>query len=132
MTEEMAIKKIRQLETRVQNLRRTLLKDHSCVPAFDIEKCEQICRTVASEFGFSQAQIESRARTAPVAIVRQVAMTITRQATTLSQAQVGKYFGRDHGTVSHAEHAVKDRMDTEPAFKQRVEKLMEKLKGMIQ
>lgn len=66
-------------------------------------KIEDICRSVARQFGTTMAELRSRKRTQSATLPRQCAMLLTRELTSCNLEQIGRYFGgRDHSTVVHA------------------------------
>lgn len=61
---------------------------------------ERIRSTVASHYDIKVSDIDSKRRTAEIALARQVAMYICRESTDLSFSKIGEIFGgRDHSTV---------------------------------
>ena len=69
--------------------------------------CEATGVTVESMTGIS--------RTGRVAAARQLAMTLIRERTRLSLAEIGSLFDRGHDTVIHAIKATHKRIQTDPA-----------------
>jgi len=88
-----------------------------------------IQKTVAEQFDVRLADMTSRRRPASIAFPRQVAMYLSRSLTKGSLVEIGEAFGgRDHGTVIHACRKVTERMDTEPGFKDVLERLESQLR----
>lgn len=100
------------LELRVKQLESipaALQPDNS--PYFDPIALD-IVRIVCSEFHLSSKQLSSPRRVQPIAFARQVAMSLIREETEMTLEQIGVMFGnRDHGTVLHAIHTVRDCRD---------------------
>ena len=72
--------------------------------------------SVARVFGIPAEALLSRSRgVAHVALARQVAMYLAHMIGQFPQSAVGRAFGRDRTTVSHACAVVEDRRD-DPAF----------------
>jgi chromosomal replication initiator protein len=64
---------------------------------------EEIKKVTCLEFGLSKAEIEGRQRKRDVAVPRMLAMSLSRQLTSLSLNAIGRRFGgRDHSTVIYA------------------------------
>lgn len=76
---------------------------------------ENIQQTVAAYFKIRIADLHSRIKRRSIARPRQIAMTLTRELTSHSFAEIGdKFGGRDHSTVIHACRQVKALKDAEP------------------
>lgn len=89
-----------------------------------------LLRLVAAELGLAEAVLLHRQRCRrPVAPARQLAMYLMHVILQRDYAEVGRFFGRDRTTVSHACAVIEDlREDT--AFDQRVERLEAVLDGL--
>lgn len=89
---------------------------------------DTIQKIVATEYDIRLADMTSKRRPENIAFPRQVAMFLSRHLTESSLSAIGEAFGgRDHGTVLHACRLVKDRMEVDPAIRQRVGMLEKKL-----
>jgi len=78
---------------------------------------------VARAFQISVAEIIAPTRrTAPVALARQTAMYLTHVVFGMSISSVGRHFGRDRTTASHACRQIEDRRD-DPTFDLLVDRL---------
>jgi chromosomal replication initiator protein len=83
---------------------------------------------VAEHFDIRLADMSSKRRPENIAFPRQVAMYLARQLTESSLNTIGEAFGgRDHGTVLHAWHLVKDRMEVDSNVRQVVTYLEKQL-----
>jgi hypothetical protein len=87
---------------------------------FDRDGCESACRfieiTVAAALGIELAELRARSRgRADAAFARQTAMYLAHVHFGLSLSEVGRTFGRDRTTVSHACARVEDSRD-DPTF----------------
>jgi chromosomal replication initiator protein len=83
---------------------------------------------VAREWGVSLEGLTSKRRTKEVTVPRQVAMYMMRELLDLSLVEIGRYFGgRDHSTVIHAVNKVEEEMNSDDAFRARVELLRDGL-----
>lgn len=89
-----------------------------------------IIDTVARGFGVDPKEILSKKRNREIAVPRQVAIYICRELTELSYPAIGREFGgRDHTTVMHSCEKVSEQMQTDFAFKKRVEELISQVKS---
>lgn len=69
----------------------------------------------ATAYGITTAEMMSAARPDRIAQPRQAAMAACRELLNAGLQSIGAAFGgRDHGTVIHAIHAVRDRCETYP------------------
>ena len=72
---------------------------------------QSIQKEVASHFDVRIADMSARGRRSDVAFARQIAMYLSRTMTDHSLVEIGRAFGRDHGTVIHAVKKVESRME---------------------
>ncbi len=108
----------------VENLLREILHEEGRA----VVTIDTIQKAVATEYDIRLADMTSKRRPENIAFPRQVAMFLSRQLTESSLSVIGEAFGgRDHGTVLHAVRLVKDRMEVDPAIRQRVAMLEKKL-----
>lgn len=63
---------------------------------------EKIVRLIGMRFGVEMRQLRSPDRHPNLVWPRQLSMHLARRLTTLSLAQIGEFFRRDHSTVRHA------------------------------
>lgn len=99
---------------------------------FDQEKkeeltVERIQRTVAEHYDIRLGDMTRKCRTQTVAFPRQVAMYLCRTLTEQSTPIIGEAFGRDHATVIYACRKVTERLSCEPALRETISKLNQKL-----
>lgn len=74
--------------------------------------CQGVTACVALDFGLDEAVLMAPTRGAPrVAFARQVAMYLAHVGFALSFETVGRVFGRDRTTISHACHVIEDSRD---------------------
>jgi len=86
---------------------------------------DRIVDVVAGHYGITREQLKSKRRTNSVALPRQVAMYLMRRQTTLSLAEIGRFFDRDHTTVIHACAKIEGLMRTDKTMKDAIERLGE-------
>ena len=89
---------------------------------------DQIQKRVAEVYDLRQSDMTSRKRPQYIAMPRQVAMYLARKLTKCTLIEIGAAFGnRDHGTVLHAYHSVKERMEKDEKIRQTVQYLEDQL-----
>ena len=89
-----------------------------------------ITRTVGEFYSISLDLLRSKVRTKQVAHARQMAMYICREQTRSSLNQIGQRFGgRDHTTVHHACHKIKDLIATNEEVHTEHEEIMSRLRA---
>ena len=89
----------------------------------------EIQKAVAAEFGIDPAIMLSRSKLHHVAFPRQVAMYLCRRLTRFGLTTIATAFDRsDHGTILWAVNRVQDEMDTNPAIRERIVKLEERIR----
>lgn len=82
---------------------------------------ESIKEMVADHFGVSIEKLGSKSRKQEIATARHVSIYLSKQYTKNSLKNIGSHFGgRDHSTILHSCKTVKDRIDTDTAFKDAV------------
>ena len=89
---------------------------------------ERIVSAVCDRFGVKAEAVLGQRRTQVIALPRQVAMYLLRQLTDLSLMEIGRVFGgRDHTTVIYACDKIGRRINTEEAFREKVNSLISTL-----
>jgi chromosomal replication initiator protein len=87
-----------------------------------------IQQAVAEFFGIRVEEMHAKRRTKGVAFPRQVAMYVAREMTDASLPRVGEEFGgRDHTTVMHACHRVRDTLRRDAHLAASLKRLMDDL-----
>ena len=77
-----------------------------------VEMCECLIDIAAAYFSVSSKELRSAGRNSMTASrVRQIAMYIAHVVLRLTQAEVGRGFGRDRTTVAHACQVIEDMRD---------------------
>ncbi len=83
---------------------------------------------VAEFFGIDVEKLGSKTRKQDIATARHLSIYFSKEYTKNSLKSIGSYFGgRDHSTILHSCRTVKDRMDTDRAFKDTVASLEQKM-----
>lgn len=114
--------RIQELEARIKTLEKMFEIPPEYLPKNEIARIQSI---VAKGFRISLDEMVSKERPEFIAIPRMAAMHICREVTNKSLARIGKEFGgRDHGTVLHAIKAIKNRIDTDKRFAEKVNQLL--------
>lgn len=81
----------------------------------------KITKQVARTFNIPFEDLNSRRRTAPVALARQTAMYLMRKILGMSLKEIGRVFGgKDHTTVLHAFEKIKQMCEDNLEFKEQV------------
>ena len=90
---------------------------------------ERIQEAVAKAWGVKPEGLASKRRTKDLTVPRQVAMYLIRELLDMSLVQIGRCFGgRDHSTVIHSIRKVESLLETDPAFRARLEELEDTLR----
>lgn len=86
---------------------------------------------VSNQYNIKMEDFNSKRRTKAIAFPRQIAMYLTRELTDLSLPKIGDEFGgRDHTTVIHACDKINNNMADDDDFKDKIEYIIGKLKGV--
>jgi chromosomal replication initiator protein len=85
---------------------------------------DSIQRKTADHFHIESNMMVAKKKTAKIALARQVAMYLSRSLTDSSLKTIGSAFGgRDHSTVIHACDLISRRLASDPAFRERIDKI---------
>ncbi len=90
---------------------------------------DRIVDVVAAHYGITREQLKGKRRTNSVALPRQVAMFLMRRQTTLSLAEIGRFFDRDHTTVIHACSKIERLMKEDRTMRDNIERLADEVQG---
>lgn len=105
-----------------------ILQDFLCEQDARHINLHDIQAVVAAHYDVTVRDINGRRRTGHLALARHVAMSLARDLTGLSLAEIGKEFGgRDHGTVIHAIKKIAAKMEADTGLKRAVEYLRRQL-----
>lgn len=100
-------------------------------PAFDVATEQAILLIICQRYDITREILVSRVRTERIAHIRQLAMVLVRRHCKWTLCETGRLFERDHGTVLHAECAVRDRMETSKRYVNEVAEIEAALKGWL-
>ena len=90
---------------------------------------ERIRSTVASYYDIKVADLDSKRRTAEIALARQVAMYLCRESTDFSFSKIGEIFGgRDHSTVMSNCNKIQTLYQEDELIKYDIDEINKKLK----
>lgn len=93
---------------------------------------ENIKALVAAHFNIPVEKLQSKTRLRDVVVARQLSMYLAKNYTNDSLKAIGASFGgRDHSTVLHSLKTVRDMMDTDQAFKEKVNYLVKKVQSSL-
>ena len=110
------------------NLCREVLKDlvHEAHKKISLDLIQ---RKVAEFFNIAVNDLKTKRRTKNIVLPRQVAMYLARELTELSLPEIGEGFGgKDHTTVLHSWHKIRDGVNKEGNLKNLVEKIGDEIK----
>lgn len=83
-----------------------------------------IQKTTSEFFHIDLQMMKAKKKTSDIALARQVAMYLSRSLTDSSLKVIGAAFGgRDHSTVIHACNLIANKMSSDPAFRQKIDKI---------
>lgn len=82
-----------------------------------------ICEEVCQEFSLNMEMLVRKSREEYIAIPRFVVFYLSRQMCDVTLQGMGRIFGKDHGTVIHGCRKVRDRMDVDKEFADKLAKL---------
>ena len=90
---------------------------------------ERIRSTVASYYDIKVSDLDSKRRTAEIALARQVAMYLCRESTDFSFSKIGEIFGgRDHSTVMSNCNKIQNLYREDELIKYDIDEINKKLK----
>lgn len=92
------------------------------------DKTRDIIKAVVDDYGVKYEDILGPGRTKDIAWSRHVAGYVLREIRGMSFPQIGDIFNRDYTTIVASCKKVKSRMETDPAFRQHIEKIIERIK----
>jgi chromosomal replication initiation ATPase DnaA len=131
MTEAQIEEELKALESRKAKLLRLIaLTEEVALLEYGHAACivpnqamQMIGALVCAKFGLGLDVLRSRNRRQEVCIPRQLVFYLARETTGITLSTIGKFFGKDHGTVIHGHHSTRDRMETDAKFAQIVAEL---------
>lgn len=88
---------------------------------------EEIQKVVSDYYDIRMGDMTSNRRPQSIAFPRQVAMYLSREMTTHSLPSIGQSFGKNHATVMHACKTVSTKLKTDPALRQSLLVIQQKL-----
>jgi chromosomal replication initiator protein len=90
---------------------------------------KRIAETVAQYYGLTLFQLNSKVRTAQIAMARHIAMYLIRMMLDVPFVKIGQFFGgRDHATVMTAVTKVDNELKTNKGMQEAIEELKNRLK----
>ncbi|MDP1580707.1 MAG: helix-turn-helix domain-containing protein [Candidatus Didemnitutus sp.] len=114
----------RALQVAVDGVLGTLPADSSA------PRVERIVVYVADAYGYTLTMLQGRDRHARVSEARHVAIYLARLRTEAGVEVLGRLLHRDHGTISYAAKAMRERIECDQRFAARVRKIGEALAMM--
>ena len=104
-----------------------LLRDTLDQEQQQILTVEEIQKVVSDYYDIRMGDMTSNRRPQAIAFPRQVAMYLSRELTSQSLPAIGQAFGKNHATVMHACRSVGDKLKADPALRQSVTVLQQRL-----
>jgi len=90
---------------------------------------ERIKKIIVDDYNLRMEDMQSKKRTQNIAFPRQIAMYLSRELTDFSLPHIGNEFGgRDHTTVIHAHNKIKEKIENENDFSNKIERLIDTIK----
>lgn len=90
---------------------------------------ERIKKIITEDYNLRMEDMQSKKRTQNIAFPRQIAMYLSRELTDFSLPHIGDEFGgRDHTTVIHAHNKIKEKIENENDFSNKIERLIDTIK----
>lgn len=90
---------------------------------------DKVMKIVCDYFGIKLTDIKARRRTKDIALPRQVAMYLAKQATTASLSEIGNAFGgKDHATVIYSCKQIEHKKSEDESFGRMLENILMKIK----
>ncbi|MEO0091148.1 MAG: chromosomal replication initiator protein DnaA [candidate division WOR-3 bacterium] len=90
----------------------------------------KIIEIVAKQFGVTVEQLQSKERTANLALARQIAMYLLRTLLAMSLKEIGSVFGgKDHSTVIHSIEKITELKKSDPEISQKIQKILMLING---
>jgi chromosomal replication initiator protein len=91
---------------------------------------DHVQKIVCEHFALKISDIKAKKRTKEIALPRQIAMSLSKQLTSLSLSDIGKNFGgKNHATVIYACKQIEEKRAKDEAFNRMIENLLRKIKG---
>ena len=104
-----------------------LLKHHGVdeddPPELQRATVEAIQNAVAAAYGVTRNEMISDRRNVKIIMPRHVAMYLCRELTPRSLPAIGRMFGRDHSSISHACEKIAGLVASDPVLAAKVEKI---------
>lgn len=90
------------------------------------ERCSIAARIVCDHYGITEEQLLSHVKTGAWAWPRLVAYWLATDAMRVSLHGAGRWFGRDHASISYGKKKIQDAIATMPILAKRLEELKRK------
>ena len=92
---------------------------------------EGIQNFIASYFSIKKTDLLGSKRNKQFVVPRQIAMYLCRELINESFPQIGSSFGKDHTTILHAYTKVTKELEKDPALRDTLEDIKEKIKTSV-
>ncbi len=92
---------------------------------------DAIQKVACEYFGIKIQDMKAKKRTKEIANARQIAMYISKQHTSLSLSEIGKYFGgKDHATVIYACRQIEEKRGKDENLNKSIENIIRRITGI--
>lgn len=109
--------KLEQLRKEVGELELASLTQNCNATSEAVCVMQIVCEEVCLAFNLDMERLSRKSREQYIATPRQVVFYLGRELSDISLTGVGRIFHKDHGTILHGCRKIRDRMDTDPKFK---------------
>lgn len=103
------------------------LQDYITADSHKTLTLKYIADIVSDHFELTTQEIYSKNRSAKIANARQITMYLCRKYLSMSLSDIGKSFGRDHSTVSHACDKIEEDLANDANLRNTVDVLIKKI-----
>lgn len=97
----------------------------------EVGRAQMIVSLVAAHFDVTDSEMRSSARNRRVLVPRQIAIALIRRHTTLTYAEIGAYFNRDHSTIVHSVQSIELGVKESTAIREAVEQLSREVRELL-
>lgn len=89
---------------------------------------DEIIKSVAKYFNIKTKTLSSKTNERTIVIPRQIAMFLCKKLTRYSLVEIGHVFNKNHATVIYSIKKTESQLQTDPIFKQQIDKIIKQLK----
>lgn len=97
----------------------------------EIPSPQLIMTEVSRFYGFTDADLTGKVRTAELALARQIVMYLMKKLTNMSYNDIGKFLNKDHTTVMHGEGKIKEKAAADQNLQNTLDEITENIKARL-